>query len=416
MTTEAELRGHLAAILDAGLAAVQAETCLPPHLPQDRPTGRTMLFALGKAAGHMARTTLAHVDIDAGLIVTRYGHMPSDYTPPPHVEVIEAGHPNPDAASLRAGAAAIALAESLGKGDRLLALISGGGSALMVAPMKGLSFTRKQEINRALLASGAPIADMNRVRAAMSRIKGGQLAQIAQPAEVLTYVISDVPGDNPAFVASGPTCPLPTGEDALSILARYSIPIAPEVAAILAKRAPSPLSQAQVTVCAKASDALGAMAQAAARRGYTPVILGDAIEGDAETVARDHAQLALKAKAAGRATALISGGETSVAVSTSAGRGGRNLTYALVLAAALEGAPGIGALAVDSDGIDGTSDVAGAVVLPSTLARASAGGLCAQRSLAMQDSASFFAAIGDSVRTGPTGTNVNDLRIILIHP
>lgn len=412
-TAEALRRGHLAAILEAGLAAVQADACLPRHLPQDRPPGRTVLFALGKAAGQMARSALAQCEIDAGLIVTRYGHMPSDYTPPPHTVVIESGHPDPDEASLRAGAAAIALADSLGHGDRLLALVSGGGSALLAAPIEGLAFAQKQAINRALLASGAPIESMNRVRAAMSRIKGGKLAQLAHPAEVLTYVISDVPRDDPALVASGPTCPLPPGEDALKILARYRIPVAQDVAAILA-RAHAGWQSAHVTVCARASDALAAMAQTAAQRGYTPVMLGDAIEGDAQMVARAHAGLALEASKNGRAIALISGGETHVVVAGSGGRGGRNQTYALALAAALDGAPGISALAVDSDGIDGTSAAAGAVVHPSTLARARARGLCARHSLAMQDSSGFFAAIGDLVMTGPTGTNVNDLRVTLI--
>ncbi len=414
MVNEAELKRHLRSIFDTGVAVVQAESCLPQYLPVDPAKGRTVIFALGKAAGHMARVALGHVDTDEALIVTRHGHMPQSWMPPGFARVIEAGHPNPDEASLNAGAAAIAMAQSLGQDDRLIALISGGGSALMSAPVGGVSFAEKQAINRALLASGAPIVDMNRIRASLSQLKGGRLAELVFPAEVLTYVISDVPGDDPAFVASGPTCPLPKGEDALSILRRYGIGLSDHLVQSLHCPAVLPRQGQKVVVCGKASDALQAMADAAMKADYDPIILGDAIEGDAVQLARYHAELAIGHVRQGNRVALISGGETSVAVLPSSGSGGRNLTYALALAIKLKGENCISALAADSDGIDGTSNAAGAIVLPTTLGRASAADLDAEQCLSKQNSAAFFGRLGDSLITGPTGTNVNDLRVILV--
>lgn len=414
LSAEREIRQLLLASFNAGVAAVQAKNCLPPHLPADQPAGRTAIFALGKAAGYMAQVALEHIDVHQALVVTRHGHMPPDWTVPPFAQVIEAGHPIPDNASLIAGEAAMSMARSLGKGDRLIALISGGGSALMAAPSDGISFAAKQAINRALLASGAPIADMNRVRAALSKVKGGGLASLAYPAEIFTYVISDVPGDNPAFVASGPTCPLPDGEDALSILTRWSVVVQPKVAQLLARATSSGQATHQTTVCARAFDALQAMAHLAEAAGYDPIILGDDIEGVAEDIACQHAKLAIDCRMKGRRVALISGGETSVTLSPGKGLGGRNLTYALALARELNGTTGISALAADSDGIDGTSDIAGAIVLPDTLVRANQIGLSATQMLSEQNSALFFDRLGDSIRTGPTGTNVNDLRIVLV--
>jgi glycerate 2-kinase len=413
---EAEIREKLLAIFRAGVAAVQAENCLPRHLPKDRPAGRTVLFALGKTAGHMARVALDHLQVDDALVVTRHGHMPPDWIPPAFVQVIEAGHPSPDVFSLKAGEAAMVMARSLGQSDRLIALISGGGSALMEAPVDGISFVEMQAINRALLASGAPVVDMNRARAAMSQVKGGRLAELACPAEVFTYVISDVPGDIPAFVASGPTCSLPNGDDALAILLRYGVPVSPEVAQTIGRTSPISFKRQQAVICAKASDALQEMARVAKSTGYEPLILSDDIDGNAEEIARAHAQLAIDQCASGRRTALISGGETSVAVSSNAGCGGRNLTYALALALELNGAHGIGALAADSDGIDGTSHAAGAIVLPTTLTRANRIAMCAKQSLIDQNSSAFFERLADALVTGPTGTNVNDLRIILVDP
>jgi glycerate 2-kinase len=413
---EVEQRSLLLSMFEAGIAAVQADKCLPPHLPADRPQGRTALFSLGKAAGHMARAALAHVRVDEALIITRHGHMPPDWNPPPFANVIEAGHPNPDSASLAAGEAAIALASALGRGDRLIALISGGGSALMAAPVHDIDFADKQVINSALLAAGAPIADMNRVRAALSRLKGGQLSEIARPAQILTYVLSDVPGDDPAFVASGPTCAMPEGEDAMAILARHKVTVLPHVADALHRQRPAKGTADQVVIFAKAADALVAMAQQASASGFEPVLLGDAVEEDAAELARVHAALALKYRDAGRRVALISGGEASVSVRNPDGVGGRNQTYALTLTMALEAVEGICALAADSDGIDGTSDAAGAMIFPSTLRRATERNINVGQALRQQDSCVLFTKLGDKIVTGPTGTNVNDLRIVLVDP
>ncbi len=413
---ESDRRATLQAIFRAGIAAVQPKTCVPPFLPGERPQGRNVVLALGKAAGQMAKVAVDRLHIDEALIITRHGHMPPGWTPPAQVRVIEAGHPNPDAASLLAGEAAKSLATSLGKGDRLLALISGGGSALMVAPARGISFADKQSVNRAMLASGAPIAAMNRVRAAMSLVKGGRLADLAFPAEIITCVISDVPGDDPAFVASGPTCAMTEGESALEIVTIYGIAISAEIARALASHRPSSGAFGRTMVVAKAADALRAMAESAAAAGYDPVILGDHLEGEAGHMAREHARLAIECLANNHRAAIISGGESSVALVPGGGKGGRNLTFALTLALELDGAEGISALAADSDGIDGTSEAAGTMVVPSTLARAKASGMDPRKSLSDQDSSEFFARLGDAVVTGPTGTNVNDLRVILVDP
>ena len=416
MLTEAVQRSLLRAIFEAGVAAVQAEAGLPGHLPLDRPPGRTALLALGKAAGHMARVALDRLPVDEALIVTRRGHMPAGWTPPACARVIEAGHPNPDAASLLAGETAIALAESLGQGDRLIALISGGGSALMAAPVRGISFPEKQAINRALLASGAPIAEMNQVRAAMSRVKGGRLVELAHPAQVLTFVMSDVPGDNPALVASGPTCAFPDSADPVTILARWGIAVPDRVANAMRRDRPALRKDDQAVVVARPADALAAMARQAETAGFRPVLLGDAIEGDAVVIAQAHASLAIAFHDAGQRVAIISGGETSVQVTAPSGIGGRNLTYALALAIALEGKAGIFGLAADSDGIDGTSDVAGAMIFPTTLHRTVQLQLRPAQCLRDQNSADLFARLGDAVVTGPTGTNVNDLRALLVDP
>jgi glycerate 2-kinase len=416
MDDNAETRARLLALFQAGVAAAQADKCLPALLPQLPATGRTVLFALGKAAGHMARVAYGCLNIDEALIITRHGHMPAGWPVPDHARVIEAGHPNPDAASIDAGRAAEALVTPLGQGDRLIALISGGGSALMAAPIVGVSFAEKQAVNRQLLASGAPIADINRVRAALSRVKGGRLAALACPAEVLTYVISDVPGDDPAYVASGPTCIMPSGESAASILQRYGIASPKAMTAASRDNDIPPIIEGAIHICAKADNALEAMAGQAAAFGYEPVMLGSAIEGDAARIARSHAALAQDYQAKGRRVAIISGGETSVPVTNPAGSGGRNLTYALAFALALEGQTGIAALAADSDGIDGTSPFAGAMVFPDTLARAEEQGQAPESALERQLSATFFETLGDAIRSGSTGTNVNDLRAILVDP
>jgi glycerate 2-kinase len=416
MNDYVEVRARLLTLFETGVAAVQARQCLPAHLPNSRAKGRTILFSLGKAAGHMAEVAFEHVLIDEALIVTRHGHMPSSWHPPTCAKVIEAGHPNPDAASIDAGLAAEALVSSLGPDDRLIAMISGGGSALMAAPIAGVSFAEKQVLNRQLLASGAPIAEINRVRAALSRVKGGRLAALAYPAEVLTYVISDIPGDDPAYVASGPTCPLPKGEGAASILKRYGIQVPEPITAILQNSDLQPSHEGAVFVCAKADDALEAMAQQAKTMGYEPISLGSAVEGDTVQIANTHAALALEYFAQGKRVAIISGGETSVVVTNPNGNGGRNLTYALAFAVALNGQIGIAALAADSDGIDGTSPFAGTMVFSDTLARAEKRGQDPITTLEKQQSAVLFEALGDVIVSGPTGTNVNDLRVLLVDP
>ncbi len=410
-----EVREQLLALFNAGVGAVSAEVCLPQHLPTDKPEGRMVMISVGKAAGTMAQVALRQLHIDAGLIITRNGHMPPDWHAPGFVEVIEAGHPNPDAASLAAGSAALTLAHSLGDNDRLIALISGGGSALLAAPAEGVAFAEKQAITRALLASGAPISDINGVRAALSRVKGGRLAQAAYPAEVLTYIISDIPGDDPALVASGPTIASKDGRPALDILRHHGIVVSDQLAQILTAVSASSMASVQAVVCARAADALSAMADAATRMGYRPVVLGDALEGDAQVLARHDARLACAAKARGERVALISGGETTVAVRNLDGCGGRNLTYALALAIALEGEPGIAAMAADSDGIDGTSDAAGALILPDTIAGIRAKNYDPDGLLVSNESATAFRCINRLITTGPTRTNVNDLRVTLIH-
>ena len=358
-----------------------------------------------------------------GIALTRYGHR-GDFTLPAGIAVIEAAHPVPDANGAAAAGRILALAESLTVQDRLIALISGGGSALLACPVPGVTLAEKQAINRALLASGASIAEMNCVRKHLSAIKGGRLALAAWPARVETYCISDVAGDDPALIASGPTVPDTTTQaEARAVLARYAIAPPIGVAAALADPAnalPSPdhpaFADARVVVVARPMAALEAAAEVLAAAGYAPMILGDVIEGEARAVGGRHAELALETLARGQRTALISGGECTVRLSPGSGRGGPNAEYLMALALGLSGQPGISALAVDTDGIDGSGDNAGAMIDPSTLARAEAAGIAWGAALDANRSYDSFAALGDLVVTGPTFTNVNDLRIILIDP
>ena len=341
------------------------------------------------------------------------------------VEVVEAAHPVPDAAGRRAAERILAMVAGLSADDLVLCLISGGGSALLALPAPGLTLAHKQEVNRLLLRSGADIAQMNCVRKHLSAIKGGRLAAAAAPARVVTLIISDVPGDDPASIASGPTVPDPTSfADARAILARYEIvPPAPVRAHLEAgaEETPKPgdarLTRAETVLIARPRDALEAASARARDAGIEPLILGDAIEGEAREVARDMAGSALQAAQHGRPAAppcvLLSGGETTVTL-RGKGRGGRNAEFLLALALALDGAPGIFALACDTDGIDGTEDNAGALIGPETLVRARAAGLDPEARLADNDGYGFFAALGDLVVTGPTLTNVNDFRAILV--
>ncbi len=414
-------RPFLENLFAAAVRAADPAVCVPPHLPP-APAGRTVAVGAGKAAAAMARAVEAHWTGElSGLVVTRYGHGLACE----RIEVVEAAHPVPDAAGREAAGRILAVLRGLTSDDLVLALISGGGSALLALPWEGLTLADKQQVNRALLASGASIAEMNCVRKHLSAIKGGRLAAAAYPARTLTLAISDVPGDDPATIASGPTVADPgTCEEALAILERYRIGMPGAVRAVLesgVSETPKPgdlrLAHSETRLIATAQDALAAAAGVARAAGVAPLVLGDAIEGEAREAAKVMAGIALACRRHGAPLAppcvLLSGGETTVTVK-GRGRGGRNAEFLLALALALDGAAGIHAIACDTDGIDGSEDNAGAVVAPDTLARARAAGLDARARLADNDGYGFFAALGDLVVTGPTRTNVNDFRAILV--
>jgi len=409
-------------LFDAAVRRALPEAVMPARLPSAA-GGRLVVMAIGKAAAEMMRVAQARSDQAlAGLAVTRHGHLPDHGMGWEGVEVIEAGHPYPDDNSIRAAERALTIAHALGAGDHLLVLLSGGGSALLAAPADGLDLAEKQGVTRALLQSGATIEEINCVRKHLSRIKGGRLAVAAAPARVTTWIISDVPGDDPSSVASGPTVADRTSlAAARAILDRHAIVPTPAVAAALADaRNETPDAQAaglgecETAILARAADALAAASDLAAEWGFSVDNLGDRIEGEARAVASDHATLALGLLHSAGRTLLLSGGETTVTVRNREGRGGRNMEYLLSLAIALDGRPGVHALACDTDGIDGTDDAAGAIITPDTLDRARAKGLDAAQHLARNDAYPFFAALGDLVITGPTLTNVNDFRAILI--
>jgi len=422
----ADPRALLRRLFDAALTAADPAAVVPPHLPAP-PKGRTLVVGAGKAAAAMAAAVEAHWPGPlSGLVVTRYGHG----LPCKRIEVVEAGHPVPDAAGSRAAQHILELVKGLSADDLVLCLISGGGSALLTLPAPGISLEDKRAVTRALLTSGATISEMNCLRKHLSAIKGGRLAAAAAPARVVSLAISDVPGDDPAVIASGPTVPDPTTfADARAILAKYRIEPPPAVAAHLAAardETPKPgdprLARAEYRLIATPQGALEAAAAAARTAGVTPVVLGDAIEGEAKDVALVHAAIARQA-AAGRLIVgesalkpplvLLSGGETTVTV-RGKGRGGRNAEFLLALAVALEGAPGIHAIACDTDGIDGTEDNAGAIMGPDSFTRASHARVSLKAKLAENDAYGAFEALGDLVVTGPTRTNVNDFRAILI--
>ncbi len=374
----------------------------------------------GKAAASMAQAVEAHWPAGAplsGLVVTRYGH---GVDPLQHIEVVEASHPVPDSAGEAAAARMLAMVQNLSPDDLVLCLMSGGASALLSLPAPGIDLAAKQAINRALLKSGAPIGEMNAVRKHLSAIKGGRLAEAACPAQLLTLMISDVPGDDPSVIGSGPTVPdTSTQAQALDVLARYGIEVPPGVAARLrdpAAETPKPdhpaFARTKAALVATPMAALEAAARVAGAAGVLPILLGDDIEGEAVGVARDMAARA--AAQAGQAPCvLISGGETTVTV-RGKGRGGRNAEFLLGLAVALNGRPGVHAIACDTDGIDGTETNAGALLAPDTLARAHALGVDARARLLDNDGYGFFDALDDLVITGPTRTNVNDFRALLI--
>ena len=414
-------REILRRLFDAAIAAADPALCVPPHLPPDD-GGRLIVIGAGKASAAMARAVEDHWSgpLD-GLVVTRYGHG----VPCQRIEIVEAAHPVPDAAGELAAQRILAKVQGLNENDRVLALISGGGSALLAAPAAGITLAEKRAITTALLRSGASIGEMNCVRKHLSAIKGGRLAAAAWPAPVLTLAISDVPGDDPAVIASGPTVADPTtAVDALKVLDFHAIAIPDALRARLATgelETPKPgdprLTQSEFRLVASPRQMLEAAAAEASRLGVTPLILGDAIEGEAREVGKALAGMAISCGRHGfpakKPCVLLSGGETTVTMK-GAGRGGRNTEFLLGLALALDGMPGIHALAADTDGIDGSEDNAGAYVGPDTLARARKLGVDPRQRLAGNDAWGFFAALDDLLVTGPTRTNVNDFRALSI--
>ena len=408
-------------IFDAAVAAADPKLCVPQHMPEP-PVGRTIVIGAGKASAAMARAFEDHWDGEvSGLVLTRYGHGVECE----HIEIVEASHPVPDEAGQRAAARIGSLVDDLTEDDLVVCLISGGGSALLSAPASGLTLDDKQIVNRELLACGAPITEMNCVRKHLSGLKGGRLAMRAAPARMWSLIISDVPGDDPSVVASGPTVPDPsTREDAMAIIRKYHLDVPVAVTDFLMTddaETPKPgdarFDTVTTRMIATPAQSLAAAISTAEAAGYDVISLGDQVEGEAREVAREHASQALALAANGqggdRPLAILSGGETTVTVKGN-GRGGRNAEYALGLAIALDGHPAISAIAGDTDGIDGSEDNAGAIVLPDTLTRSLDVGLDAAARLENNDGYGFFEGIGDLVMTGPTLTNVNDLRAILI--
>ncbi|MDR3481199.1 MAG: glycerate kinase [Burkholderiaceae bacterium] len=415
-------RQFLLDLYGSAVDAVSAAKCLPPYLPQPAAGGRTLVIGAGKGAAAMAKVVEERWSGPLeGLVVTRYGHGAECK----RIEVVEAAHPVPDEAGRAAAARMLQMVGSLSENDLVLCLISGGGSALLALPADGIALEQKQAINKALLKSGAAIADMNCVRKHLSAIKGGRLALACAPARVVTLLISDVPGDDPGVIASGPTLPDPTTcAEALAILRKYDIAVPPNVLQHLESgsgETPKPddarFARNSHHVIAAAQDALEAAAATARAAGITPYILSDGIEGEARDVALVHAAIARQVATRGQPfktpCVLLSGGETTVTVRGS-GRGGRNAEFLLSLAVALDGLPNIHAIACDTDGIDGSEDNAGALYQPDSLLRATALGLRPRALLDNNDGYGFFQALGDLVVSGPTRTNVNDFRAILV--
>jgi len=421
---DARARAVLRRLFEAAVRSADPLAVLAAHLPEP-PRGRVVVVGGGKSAAIMAAAVeAAWPDVPlTGLVVTRYGHA----YPTQRIEVVEASHPVPDAAGEAGARRLLEAVAGLGPDDLVLCLMSGGASALLGLPAPGLTLADKQAVNRALLASGAVIGEMNCVRKHLSAIKGGRLAVAAHPARVVTLAISDVPGDDAAVIGSGPTVADPTTfADASALLAHYGIVPPPAVAAHLAAAAeetPKPgdprLAGGEFRLIATPLGALRAMADAARAEGLTPLILGDALEGEAREVGTALAGVAKSVAAhglpVGAPAVLLSGGETTVTLRRpDPGSGGRNTEALLGCALALGGAPGVWALMADTDGIDGSERAAGAIATPDTLARARAAGLDPRALLAAHDSFRLFDALGDTVVTGPTLTNVNDVRAVLV--
>jgi hydroxypyruvate reductase len=416
-----EARELLKAMFDAAIAAAQPDLCVPPHLPA-RPRGRLVVVGAGKASAAMARAVEgAWPDQLEGLVVTRYGYA----VPCERIEIVEAAHPVPDVAGQRAAERMLEMVRGLTADDTVLCLVSGGGSSLLPLPLAGITLEDKQRVSRALLASGASIGEMNCVRRHLSGIKGGRLAAACHPAHVVTLLISDVPGDEACDIASGPTvADASTCADALDIVRRYGIALPDKVREVLesgagesVKPGDPRLAGHEVRFVATPQMALEAAARVAREGGVAVHILGDSIEGEARDAGKVMAGMALQVARRGQPftapCVLLSGGETTVTVRGD-GRGGRNVEFLLAAAIALRGEPGVHGLAGDTDGVDGQEDIAGAWFAPDTLARAFDQGIRPMHSLDRNDGHGFFQALGDSVVTGPTLTNVNDFRAPLI--
>ena len=414
-------RGLLGRMFAAAVAAAQPALRVPACLPAP-PKGRTVVIGAGKASAAMAQALERHwAGPLTGLVVTRYGYA----VPCERIRIVEAAHPVPDAAGMEAARQVLLAVRGLGADDLVICLVSGGGSALLPLPGEGVSLEDKQAVNRALLASGAGIGEMNCLRRHLSAIKGGRLAAACHPARVVNLLISDVPGDDPADIASGPTvADASTCADALEIVRRYGIALPSGARRLLesgagetVKPGDPRLARVSTRIIASPQMALEAAADVACAAGVTPLILGDSIEGEAREVAKVMAGIALQVRRHAQPLAppcvLLSGGETTVTV-RGRGRGGRNVEFLLALGLALGGAPGIHALAADTDGVDGAEEVAGAFLAPDTLARAWARGMRPRDSLDDNDGHGFFGALGDALVTGPTLTNVNDFRAILL--
>ncbi len=421
-------RPLLRAIFDAAVAAAHPDVVLSAHLPA-APSGRVICLAAGKGAAAMAVATeryyLDELKLDperlVGIATTRHGHG----LPTRRIKVVEAGHPVPDEAGLKGAEDTLKLAQSAEAGDLLLVLLTGGGSANWIAPAEGISFAQKQQVTRALLRSGAPIGEVNAVRKHLSRIKGGRLARAGKLAEIVTLAISDVPHDDPSAIASGPTVSDPTTlADARAIVAKYGLQIDDAVRRALGdisnescKADDAAFAHARFELIAAPKASLDAAIKVARDAGYEIIDLGADLEGEAREVAAEHAKLALDARASGRRVAILSGGELTVTVRGN-GRGGPNQEYALALAALLKDTPGISALAADTDGADGgagnASDPAGAIIDQTTFDKMKSLGLDPKAFLDNNDATAFFTATGDLLLTGPTLTNVNDVRVILV--
>lgn len=419
----------LRSVFDAATEAAQPVHCLPAHFPPAPQTGRLICLCVGKAAGGMAEAAERHyADIISSnrftgmaTVRTGYGKALGSF------EIMEASHPVPDRKSAEAAERALALVSEAQKNDLVLVLLSGGASALWTAPAEGVTLEEKQALTRALLKAGATISEINCVRKHVSRIKGGRLAAAASPAKLVTLAISDVPGDAPDAIGSGPTVADPTTlSQARDILNKYRINPSPAIAVALdaprnetLKPDDAVFAQTDYTLAATPKHALAAAAAILESSGYETIMLGDALEGEAREVASEHAALALELQQKGKCAAILSGGELTVTIRGD-GRGGPNQEYALALALGLDGAPGIFALAADTDGSDGgtgrVDDPAGAFVTPDTLARAEKNALDAETFLTKNDSTGFFEVLKDLLVTGPTFTNVNDLRVILADP